>query len=94
MTGAMTGSPLHALATLLTLLGLVSATLVLARSRNVQLTVAVLLEFLLGAGLLRLSDNPSWRALATAALLVVVRKLLTFGLGQAQRRRAAFHPPG
>ncbi len=39
---------------LLTVLGLVCGLLVLAREHDVRLAVAVLLEFLLGAGLLRL----------------------------------------
>lgn len=70
---------------LLTVLGLVCGLLVLAREHDVRLAVAVLLEFLLGAGLLRLADHPTSGAIATAAVLVLVRKLITFGLRQDQR---------
>lgn len=72
-------------ALLLTILGLVCGLLVLAGERDVRLAVAVLLEFLLGAGLLRLSDHPTYRTIATAAVIVVVRKLVTFGLREDQR---------
>ena len=61
-------------------LGVLSAVAVLARSRDLRLAVRVLLEFLLAAGLLRLVDEPSWRQLLTAALTVVVRRLLSYGL--------------
>jgi uncharacterized membrane protein len=42
--------------------------------------LAVLLEFLLAAGLLRLSDHPTYRSLASAAVIIVIRKLVTIGL--------------
>ena len=60
-----------------TLLGLLSGVLVLAVSRDARLALRVLLEFLLAAGLLRLSDDPTWRQLAVAAAVVVLRRLLS-----------------
>jgi hypothetical protein len=66
-----------------TALGLLSAAGVLVRGFGVRLAVAVLLEFLLAAGLLRLGDDPSAQSLATAAVIVVLRRLLTTGLGLA-----------
>jgi hypothetical protein len=66
-----------------TALGVVSAAVVLARSHDLRLTVAVLLEFLLAAGLLRLTADATPRALLTAAIIVALRKLVTFGLGFA-----------
>lgn len=69
-------------AQLVTVLGLVSAALVLARTRDGRLGLKVLLEFLLAAGLLRLSGEPSPQALLVAALIVVIRRLATFGLSR------------
>lgn len=63
-----------------TVLGLLSALGVLTASRDPGLSLKVLLEFLLAAGLLRLSDDPSPRSLATAAVLVAVRRLVQLGL--------------
>jgi len=63
-----------------TLLGLLSAAAVLSRRAQVRLALGVLLDFLLGAGLLRLAAHPSGGALTSAALIVIVRKLITFGL--------------
>lgn len=80
---------LRGAALLLTVLGLVCGLLVLVRERDIRLAVAVLLEFLLGAGLLRLADHPTSRAIATAAVIVLVRKLITFGLRQDQRTGAS-----
>ncbi len=47
--------------------------------------VPVLLDFLLAAGLLRLSSGLGWDDIASIALIVAIRLLVTFGL-QA-------HPP-
>ena len=69
-------------ALLLTVLGLLSAGLVLARSRDVRQALAVLLEFLLAAGLLRLVHGATYQGLATTALIVVVRKLVSFGFNR------------
>ena len=63
-----------------TALGLVAALAVLVATRDARLGVKVLLEFLLAAGLLRLSDDPSARTLAAAAALVGVRRLIAYGL--------------
>ena len=66
-------------ALLLTVLGLLCAALVLARFRDVRQALAVLLEFLLAAGLLRLVHSVTYQGLATTALIVVIRKLVSFG---------------
>ena len=77
-------------ALLCTALGLVSATAVLLRARDLRLAIAVLLEFLLAAGLLRLAVAATPRALLTAAIIIALRKLVSFGLGfAASRQRAA-----
>ncbi len=49
--------------------------LVLAGTRQVAPALAVLLDLLLAAGLLRLAAEPTWTRLATAAAVVAVRKL-------------------
>ena len=67
-------------ALLCTVLALLSAVLVLVGSRDARTAVAVLLELLLAAGLLRLADDPGWREIATAAVVVALRRLLSFGL--------------
>ncbi len=64
-------------ALLCTLLGLVSGAVVLVAARDARLALKVLLEFLLAAGLLRLSDNPDWRALVVAAVVVALRRVLS-----------------
>jgi uncharacterized membrane protein len=76
---------LQAGAALCAALGMVSALAVLARSRNLRLGVRVLLEFLLAAGLLRLAAEPGWRQLVTAALTVLVRRLLSYDLRHRRR---------
>ena len=42
-------------------------------------------EFFVGAGLLNLVLNPTWASVTTAALIIGVRKLITFSLGQLAR---------
>jgi uncharacterized membrane protein len=81
---------LQGAALLTTMLGLACGVLVLARRHDVRNALAVLLEFLLAAGLLRLSDHPTYRSLATAAVIIGVRKLVTIGL----RRGTAVTQPG
>ena len=68
-------------ALLCTVLGLACSGAVLVRTRDARLGLAVLLDFLLAAGLLRLSGDPQWRTLVTAAVVVAVRRLvMTVGL--------------
>ena len=66
-----------------TVLGLLAAAAVLARSRDGRLGVKVLLEFLVAAGLLRLADDPSWRQVVTAAAVIAVRRLLATALARS-----------
>ena len=63
-----------------TALGVLSALAVLARTSDLRLGIGVLLEFLLAAGLLRLSADPTWTALLSAAVVVFLRRLLSAGL--------------
>jgi Protein of unknown function (DUF1622) len=72
---------------LVTALGLLCAGLVLSRGRDVRQALAVLLEFLLAAGLLRLVHGATYQSLATTALIVVIRKLVSFGFSAGPVRR-------
>jgi len=60
-----------------TLGGLLSAALVLAATRDVLLSLRVLVDLLVAAGLLRLSGDADVGALATAAVIVALRQLLS-----------------
>ena len=72
-----------------TLLGIVSAVAVLARTRSHRQALPVLLEFLMAAGVLRLSHDASWEALATAAVVVGLRTLVAaYGIRTAQHSAA------
>lgn len=79
MTGTWLGV-LDAAALVVAALGLVVGALVLVRTGQLLPSLAALLEMLGGAGLLRLSAEPSLtRALAAGAVLLV-RRLVTAGL--------------
>jgi hypothetical protein len=71
---------LQGAALLTTVFGLACGVLVLARQHDVRSALAVLLEFLIAAGLLRLSDHPTYRSLASAAVIIVIRKLVAIDL--------------
>lgn len=58
--------------------------LVLARQQDIRKAVALLLELLLAAVLLRLPDHQTYRTISTAATIIIVRKLVTFGLRKDQ----------
>ncbi|MEV5877089.1 hypothetical protein AB0L75_23200 [Streptomyces sp. NPDC052101] len=79
---------LHQTALLVTLLGLLSAACAGLRLRRVQPTVALLTDFLLAAGLIRLAAVPSWTSLTIAAATVAVRMLVNAGLRALAARHA------
>ena len=54
-------------------------------ARQIGGHAALGLDLFVGATLLNLSINPTWTAVATTAITIVVRKLLTFSLGLPQR---------
>jgi len=54
-------------------------------ARRMGSHAALGLEFFVGATILNLVLRPTWAAVATTALTIVVRKLLTFSLGRAVR---------
>ncbi len=94
----MTGL-LHGAAVLCCAAGLLAGACVLAKARDARQALAVLLDFLLAAGLLRLTATATWTALATTALIVLIRKgVMTVGFGGVRsgavgRGRARSDPP-
>ena len=56
--------------------GVLTGVAVASRTGDVRQGLAMLLDFLLAAGLLRLSASTSWSALLTTAALVLLRTLL------------------
>ena len=79
---------LHQAAWLTTLFGFAAAVRVGLRLRHIQPTLAVLTDYLLAAGLIRLAGQPSWTSLAVAATTAAVRMLLNTGLRSLAARRA------
>ncbi|WP_433473850.1 hypothetical protein ACQPZP_34375 [Spirillospora sp. CA-142024] len=49
--------------------------------------MAVLMDFLLAAGLIRLAGQPSWTSLAMASAIIAVRLLINAGLRARPERR-------
>jgi uncharacterized membrane protein len=60
-------------------------------ARQIGEHAALGLDLFVGATLLNLAINPTWTAVATTAITIVVRKLLTFSVG-LQRREAGSGP--
>ncbi len=77
-------APLGAVAAPMTLVisaaALISGVLTIAVTGSPGLALSEFLDLLLAAGLLRLVGDPSWRAIATAAAIVALRRLIDTGL--------------
>jgi uncharacterized membrane protein len=54
-------------------------------AREIATHAALGLEFFVGATILNLILRPTWAAVATTALTIVVRKLITLSLGRSAR---------
>lgn len=63
-------------AVLISVLGLVAAAAAWRLTHDVRSALAVLLDFLTGAGLIRLAGEPSWDSIVLAAAVITVRTLL------------------
>ncbi|WP_309052988.1 hypothetical protein [Streptomyces sp.] len=85
---------LPAAAVLVTALGLVSAAAAWRLTRTVRGGLAVLLDFLTAAGLLRLAGEPSWDGITLAAAVIALRKLLGASLHLSGRHGTATGPAG
>jgi len=68
------------LALLVTAAALVAGLVALVATRRPTAALPVLLDLLVAAGLLRLVGDPGWQVLATAAAILVLRRLIGFGL--------------
>ncbi|NYH92743.1 hypothetical protein [Actinopolymorpha rutila] len=70
-------------------LGLAAASVVLVRGAGIATVLAVLLEFLVAAGLLRLSLAHTWAAILVAVATIVIRKIVVagFSIPLSWRRR-------
>jgi len=74
-------------ALVVTVAGLVAAAVALAVTRRAMPAMALLLDFLTAAALLRLAAPPSWRALGAATLVIVIRQLASHALTAARGSR-------
>jgi hypothetical protein len=83
---------IHDAALLVTAAGVVVGGLALAKTRQIPLSLAVLLDFFTAAGLLRLVGPPTWSRLATVALTITVRQLASRGLRAAQAGHVSLAP--
>jgi hypothetical protein len=80
------------LALLVTTAALVAGVVALVATRRPAAALPVFLDLLVAAGLLRLVGQPSWQALATAAVILVLRRLIGLGLRTGGRAWAASRP--
>jgi hypothetical protein len=51
-------------------------------NKKVNNTVSLSLDFWLAAGLIRLSGSPDWRTVASAASIIIVRKLVMLAINK------------
>ena len=63
-------------------------------ARQIGEHAALGLDLFVGATLLNLAIDPTWTALAATAVIIVVRKLLTFSLGLPLRQADPGPPAG
>ena len=80
------------LALLVTAAALAAGLVALLATRRPAAALPVFLDLLVAAGLLRLVGEPSWQALASAAAILVLRRLIGFGLRTGGRTWASTRP--
>lgn len=71
----LTAEWVSAVATVVTGLAVLLGTLTVLVTRSPRTGLAVFLDLLLAAGLLRLAVADSWRSIGTAAVVVAIRKV-------------------
>ncbi|MGJ7416010.1 DUF1622 domain-containing protein [Streptomyces cinereoruber] len=71
---------LQAASLLLTVCGPLAAAAAYRTTRTFRSALAVLLDFLTAAGLIRLAGDPSWSSVLQTAAVVALRRLLGMGL--------------
>ena len=62
-------------------------------ARQIGEHAALGLDLFVGATLLNLAINSTWTAIATTAIVIVVRKMLTFSVGLQRREAGPPTPP-
>lgn len=75
------------LALVVTAAGVLAAGVCVATTRDWRTALAVLLEMLTAAGLLRLAGPPSLRVTAAAGVVLAIRRLVVLGLDPARLSR-------
>ena len=70
------------------------AVAVCASTGRLMVAIPVLLDMLLAAGLLRLGADAPWSSIATAATIVVLRKVVVTGIRESTVATAAFSRSG
>ncbi|SFF03182.1 DUF1622 domain-containing protein [Blastococcus tunisiensis] len=75
------------------LAAVVAGALALVVTRRPLPALAVLLDLLLAAGLLRLAGDPDWQGIVTAAAIVALRHLIGVGLRAGGRAWTGPRPP-
>ena len=80
------------LALAVTAAALVAGLVALVATRRPAAALPVFLDLLVAAGLLRLVGEPTWQALATAAGIIGLRRLIGFGLRTGGRAWASARP--
>ncbi|GAB3349442.1 hypothetical protein [Modestobacter lapidis] len=96
MTASLADVP-RLLAVAISAAALGAGALTLLVTRRPSLALAVLLDLLLAAGLLRLGSDPGWQAIAVAAALVGLRRVIGAGLrvgGRSWARAPSAPGPG
>lgn len=69
--------------------GIVLAVLGWLRTHELHASVALMLDLWVAAGLLHLTHDASWRAIAGAATIIAIRKLVVHGLDASRHGHAA-----
>ena len=80
------------LALLVTAAALLAGLVALVTTRRPGAALPVFLDLLVAAGLLRLVGEPTWQALTTAATIILLRRLIGFGLRTGGRALASSRP--
>jgi hypothetical protein len=67
------------------IMGIISAAVALWLTRRRQIALAVLLDLLTAAGLLRLAAEPDFIRAATAAVVLVIRRMVSWALSLGRK---------
>jgi hypothetical protein len=68
------------ISTCVVVLAIIASAAVLLATRRVDVALAVLLDLLTGAGLLHLAADPSYMRAVSAAIVLAIRRLVTWSL--------------